>query len=622
MTSVEEFDRQVKDALGRGKSLSSSTVDRLTQLAMTNIKEDAHVVATLYKCHRKASPSTKLYSLYLIDAIAREARSCAKRKGKRAAADAAQSTTPPGSPRPATSGDGDEMSFLKKLDALLAKIITECWDNGKPEHRDKVKKIVDIWSRAGTFSSATLSKISSRLSAGSSHGPSATGSPADKEEGSFGSGLPASVAALISSNAGNGASSSTNVASKPSLDDEVARAVAAARGGPGNSSTAPPPPPVQPAAGPSNLSLDPTQLAFLQQMASRPQQGQHSPLGQLTGHSSAQTPWQGSGSEGPGPSSSSARQIEKRRVHFGEEIPSYERASETRSRSPDAGQQRGNSDAPPRQRRWDQPAQAEPARPHMYSGHTDINTRPPVPQRPGPAGVDEFGRAQRDGSRSPAVTRTESAGRIDQLQSPRSFSQPAHQSFPSFQPDTFHPNSQSTFQQQQPQTMPFAPSAQAQATPPPPPPPPAPAPSQTRQQALPPFNPAAFDATSPASWASFAPYLQQANNGVMPTTEQALAFCVMMTRQQQMMMMQQQQQQQQEQQMIGQGMGGGEGGGGQGQGGQDASMNMMGQMMGGQMASGSMMGGMMPFVGGQTGMPAFDQSAGEGSAHGFTPAQF
>ncbi|KAK4055985.1 hypothetical protein OIO90_002980 [Microbotryomycetes sp. JL221] len=132
--SIEEFDSQVKTALGRGKALSSSTVTAIVDMAMQNIRDDAHVVATLYKQHKRASSGAKLYSLYLIDAVAREARTRAK---KRKAAGNQGSTTPTGSPKASSSStrDGDETTFLKKLDALLSKIIMDCWDNGKAEHK-------------------------------------------------------------------------------------------------------------------------------------------------------------------------------------------------------------------------------------------------------------------------------------------------------------------------------------------------------------------------------------------------------------------------------------------------------------------------------------------------------
>lgn len=81
---------------------------------------DAHLVATLFRQHKKASSATKIYSLYLIDAIAREARSLAKKAGKS---------------KDDSSKDAGYSTFLTKLEAVLSKLVVDCWENGKVEHR-------------------------------------------------------------------------------------------------------------------------------------------------------------------------------------------------------------------------------------------------------------------------------------------------------------------------------------------------------------------------------------------------------------------------------------------------------------------------------------------------------
>lgn len=162
-------------------------------------------MSTLYRHHRKASPANKLVSLYLIDAIAREARSRLKKADKegKGAGTAARSTTPADSPPGAaagpSAGDGDFASFLRKLEAVLSKIVLDNWENGLPEHRvrhdqtitrrggavgltistrrqEKVRKVLDIWTRASTFGASALAKISSKLLAVSAAAP-ATAAP-------------------------------------------------------------------------------------------------------------------------------------------------------------------------------------------------------------------------------------------------------------------------------------------------------------------------------------------------------------------------------------------------------------------------------------------------------------
>ncbi|CEQ43136.1 SPOSA6832_05035 [Sporobolomyces salmonicolor] len=189
MASLEDFDRQVKALVAKSK-LSSSAVQSLVHLAMTNIASDAHLVSTLFRQHKKAASSSKLTSLYLIDAIAREARSRLKKqvaKGKEPAVvplDAAASTTPLYSPPPdgAGEGAGTYASFLKKLEAVLGKVVLDCWENGPPEHKEKVRKVLDIWTKAATFSSSVLVRISQKLLASTSSS-STTASPSTRGGG-------------------------------------------------------------------------------------------------------------------------------------------------------------------------------------------------------------------------------------------------------------------------------------------------------------------------------------------------------------------------------------------------------------------------------------------------------
>lgn len=86
-------------------------------------------MSTLFRSNKKATPSNKIASLYLVDAISREARSCAKKaKGKEVAVPAA-------SPREGVLTLGTYSSFLSKVEALLGRIVMDCWENGAPEHR-------------------------------------------------------------------------------------------------------------------------------------------------------------------------------------------------------------------------------------------------------------------------------------------------------------------------------------------------------------------------------------------------------------------------------------------------------------------------------------------------------
>lgn len=162
---LQDFDRSVKTALGKGKALSSSTVESLVKLAMANVavsystelqvctlliswlpQSDAQLVSTLYKHHKRCSSASKLYSLYLIDAIARDARSQAKKaakgKDKQVSASALSSTA-------AVKSDagGTCATFLSKLEAVLSKLVVDCWESGQKEHRVSLSLLPGIRRR-------------------------------------------------------------------------------------------------------------------------------------------------------------------------------------------------------------------------------------------------------------------------------------------------------------------------------------------------------------------------------------------------------------------------------------------------------------------------------------------
>lgn len=81
---------------------------------------------------------------------------------------------------------------------MLGKIVLDNWENGLPEHKvrpitrsprshsahvafarpqEKVRKVLDIWTKASTFSSSTIAKISSKLLATASTSAAAPAAP-------------------------------------------------------------------------------------------------------------------------------------------------------------------------------------------------------------------------------------------------------------------------------------------------------------------------------------------------------------------------------------------------------------------------------------------------------------
>lgn len=139
-------------------------------------QSDAHLVATLFKCHKQAKGSHKISTLYVIDAVAREARSIVKKGKDRAPGAASDTPTQTLSPFPdeegytrskgvasSSKGKGNCASFLAKIEVFLDRLIGEVLTKGPPEHKEKVKKVLDIWNKTSTFSSEALKSAYARL---------------------------------------------------------------------------------------------------------------------------------------------------------------------------------------------------------------------------------------------------------------------------------------------------------------------------------------------------------------------------------------------------------------------------------------------------------------------------
>lgn len=103
------------------------------------VQHDAHIVATLFKVHKQAKANHKISSLYIIDAIAREARQQIKKGKDRTASDTptqdgsgAEDTARLGKK---TSKNGTCAGFLTKIENFLVRVVAEVIDKGPPEHK-------------------------------------------------------------------------------------------------------------------------------------------------------------------------------------------------------------------------------------------------------------------------------------------------------------------------------------------------------------------------------------------------------------------------------------------------------------------------------------------------------
>lgn len=103
MSALDEFENILKDVVS-AKRLSASKMNKLTEIALKTLNDDAKLVAILYRTHKSLPDSAKVSSLYAFDALARAARSSVTKHGLTA---------------DVNPGKGNAATFLLKMEGVL-----------------------------------------------------------------------------------------------------------------------------------------------------------------------------------------------------------------------------------------------------------------------------------------------------------------------------------------------------------------------------------------------------------------------------------------------------------------------------------------------------------------------
>ncbi|TFK91455.1 hypothetical protein K466DRAFT_320457 [Polyporus arcularius HHB13444] len=144
MATIEAFETALKDVVN-AKQLSQTKMNTLTGVALKCMKDDTQMVSILYRTHKGLSASAKVWSLYAFDALARAARHQVNKNHVVADVNAEQ---------------GNCATFLLKIQGVLDGLFRDLVISGIKE---KAKKILDIWTKQNTFSSAVLSPLFAML---------------------------------------------------------------------------------------------------------------------------------------------------------------------------------------------------------------------------------------------------------------------------------------------------------------------------------------------------------------------------------------------------------------------------------------------------------------------------
>ncbi|KZT07286.1 uncharacterized protein LAESUDRAFT_725195 [Laetiporus sulphureus 93-53] len=147
MSSVETFESTLKDVV-QAKRLSASKMTTLTDIALKSMQHDMQLVSILFRTHKSLSPSAKISSLYVFDALSRAARNQANKQGLKGDLNAAE---------------GNCATFLLKVEGILDSLYQDLVSSGSAELKEKAKKILDIWIKSNTFPSAVLGRLSQIL---------------------------------------------------------------------------------------------------------------------------------------------------------------------------------------------------------------------------------------------------------------------------------------------------------------------------------------------------------------------------------------------------------------------------------------------------------------------------
>ncbi|KAF9983124.1 hypothetical protein BGZ65_002158, partial [Modicella reniformis] len=134
---VAEFHKELY-GLFDSRTASASKIDRLTKLAFKSAKYYKNIVYHLEKFITRCVPEYKLTGLYVLDSICRTSQSV---KAKSSAA--------------SFSGSEYVARFEKNVVALFAEFCKVQEDKEK----EKVKRVVDLWERSGTFSPTVIENI-------------------------------------------------------------------------------------------------------------------------------------------------------------------------------------------------------------------------------------------------------------------------------------------------------------------------------------------------------------------------------------------------------------------------------------------------------------------------------
>ncbi|KAI0629380.1 hypothetical protein C8Q77DRAFT_1143609 [Trametes polyzona] len=119
-----------------------------SRILTMDAQNDVQMVSILYRTHRGLSTDAKGASLYAFDALARAARNRAVKNNLVG---------------DLTAEKGNCATFLIRIEGILDGLYQDLLSTNNDSLKEKAKKILDIWTKQNTFSSAVLSPLYAML---------------------------------------------------------------------------------------------------------------------------------------------------------------------------------------------------------------------------------------------------------------------------------------------------------------------------------------------------------------------------------------------------------------------------------------------------------------------------
>ncbi|KAJ5906291.1 uncharacterized protein N7473_003207 [Penicillium subrubescens] len=165
-SAVGELENYLQSMLAlKPPGVSGTKIQGITTLCTANVQNESVLIQKIYTHFKKAPGTHKLGVLYVVDSVTRQWVEAARKAGQSSGSDAP---------------DGTFAAGVNRVTELLPVLMTDIINNAPMDQKEKIKKLIDIWERGGTFPSAMLGSFRDKLNAPPQNVESTTpvGSPA------------------------------------------------------------------------------------------------------------------------------------------------------------------------------------------------------------------------------------------------------------------------------------------------------------------------------------------------------------------------------------------------------------------------------------------------------------